>query len=259
MKIASFNANGIRARLPIIQEWLLKEKPDVLCLQETKVSDHEFPRQPFEDLGYFLIFRGEKGYNGVALLSRTLLEGIIFGFADGDNKEESRVITARMGDIVIINTYVPQGYAPDSEKFRYKLDWLYRLYDYFVRNFTPDTPLIWAGDFNIAPDARDVYDPDKLWGSVGFHPDEHAVLAKFKKWGLVDIFREHHSSGGLYTFWDYRIANAVTRGLGWRVDHIWATRILAEKSVRAEIDPVPRLSLRPSDHTFIWVEFANNF
>ncbi|MCX8012154.1 MAG: exodeoxyribonuclease III, partial [Desulfobacterota bacterium] len=204
MKIASFNANGIRARLPVIQEWLFKEKTDVLCLQETKVSDHDFPRQPLEDLGYFLYFRGEKGYNGVALLSRIPLAGVVFGFMDGDTKEESRVVTARLGDIVIVNTYVPHGSAPYSEKFRYKLDWLYRLYDYFRRNFTPTTPLIWVGDFNVAPEAKDVYNPEQLWGSVGFHQDEHKALARFKEWGLVDIFRKHHPEGSFFTFWDYR-------------------------------------------------------
>ena len=206
-------------------------------------------------MGYFLNFRGEKGYNGVALLSRTPLTNISFGFGDGDKKEETRIITGRIGKMVIVNTYVPQGSSPDSEKFWYKLNWFDRLYDYFVRNFTPITPLIWIGDFNVAPEAKDVYDPNKLLGSVGFHPDEHAALNRFKKWGLVDVFRKHHFEGGFYTFWDYRIPNGVNQGLGWRVDHIWATRILAEKSIRAEIDLAPRLASRPSDHTFIWAEF----
>ena len=255
MKIASFNANGIRARLHIVREWLVKEKPDILCLQETKVQDSEFPQEAFEKLGCFLAFRGEKGYNGVAIVSKTPLTDVFFGFGDGDNKEDARIITATIGNIPIVNTYVPQGSAPDSEKFRYKLDWFHRLYDYFSRKFKPDNPLLWVGDFNVAPEPRDVYDSKGLLGSIGFHPDEHSALAQVKAWGFVDVFRKHEPQGGFYTFWDYRVPQAVKRGLGWRIDHMWATSCLAEKLLCASIDLAPRLAQKPSDHTVIWAEF----
>jgi exodeoxyribonuclease-3 len=256
MKIATFNANGIRARLPLILEWLSKELPDVLCLQETKAQDADFPQEPFHELGYHCTIWGQKSYNGVAILSKTSPKHVLRGFGNGDAKEEARLIAATIQRIPIVNTYVPQGYAPDSEKFQYKLQWFGRLQDYFSKHFEPHMPLLWVGDFNVAPEPVDVFDPKALSGSVGFHPDEHKALAAVKSWGFVDVFRLHESAGGMYTFWDYRIRNAFQRGLGWRVDHIWATQPLAAKSSRAWIDTVPRLSERPSDHTFVIAEFG---
>ena len=171
MKIASFNANGIRARLNIVLDWLAKEEPDVLCLQETKVQDNDFPKEPFEEIGCFLAFRGVKAYNGVAIISKTPLSDVDFGFGDGDKQEEPRLISATAQGIKVVNTYIPQGSAPDSDKFRYKLDWFQRLYDYFSRRFNPNEPLLWTGDFNVAPEPIDVYDPQGLSGSIGFHPE----------------------------------------------------------------------------------------
>jgi len=256
MKIATFNANGIRARLPVILEWLAQEAPDVLCLQETKVQDADFPYQPLQNLAYHSAFRGQKSYNGVAILSKSPPQNVSFGFGDGDAGEEPRLITASIHDIPIVNTYVPQGYAPDSEKFQYKLRWLQRLRDYFAGHFHPSMPLLWVGDFNVAPEPIDVFDPKKLLGSVGFHPEEHKALSAVKEWGFVDVFRRHESGNNMFTFWDYRIPKAVDRGLGWRVDHIWATPRLAKKSERAWIDLAPRLSDKPSDHTFVVAEFS---
>jgi len=256
MKIATFNANGVRARLPVILQWLSTESPDILCLQETKVQDADFPADPFQKLGYHCAIWGQKSYNGVAILSKSPPENISRGFGDVDTAEEPRLITATIHGIPIVNTYVPQGYAPDSEKFQYKLQWFGRLQDYFSKHFEPHTPLLWVGDFNVAPEPIDVFDPKKLAGSIGFHPNEHKALAAIKAWGFVDIFRLHESAGSMYTFWDYRIRNALQRGLGWRVDHIWATQPLADKSSRAWIDVKPRLSERPSDHTFVVAEFG---
>ncbi len=255
MKIATFNANGIRARLPLILEWLAKESPDVLCVQETKVQDADFPSQPLEASGFHCSFRGQKSYNGVAVLSQSSPEEVAFGFADGDAGEEPRLIMARVHGIPIVNTYVPQGYIPESERFQYKLHWLRRLRDYFSKHFEPSMPLLWAGDFNVAPEPIDVYDPEKLFGSIGFHPEEHKALAAVKAWGFVDVFRKHEPRDKMYTFWDYRVPKAVKRGLGWRIDHLWATPPLAEKSTMAWIDVAPRLSEKPSDHTFVMAEF----
>jgi len=255
MKIASFNTNGIRARLSIIKEWLERERPDVLCIQETKVQDKDFPGETFEDLAYSCTFRGQKSYNGVAILSKALPAKVSFGFGDGDVTAEPRIMTAYVKDIPIVNTYVPQGTSPDSEKFQYKLDWFYRLHDYFSSHFQPSEPLLWVGDFNVAPESTDVYDPEGLLGSIGFHPDEHRVLSAVKAWGLVDVFRIHQPHGKAYTFWDYRVPHSLRRGLGWRLDHIWATPCLAEKSNMSWIDVAPRRLERPSDHTFIVAEF----
>jgi exodeoxyribonuclease-3 len=255
LKIATFNANSVRARLPVIVDWLGKESPHVLCLQETKVQDADFPVQAFEDLDYHCVFRGQKAYNGVAVVSRKPPESVRFGFGDGDAGEEPRLLAATIGDLAIVNTYVPQGFAPESEKFQYKLLWLERLRAYFDRFYKPTSRLVWLGDFNVAPEAMDIYDPDRLLGRVGFHPEEHKALAAVKSWGFVDVFRKHEPGENMYSFWDYRIRNAVDRGLGWRLDHIWATPSMAQTSTRAWIDVAPRVSTRPSDHTFVVAEF----
>lgn len=252
MKIASFNVNSLRARLRILLDWMEKESPDILCLQETKVSDEDFPRKEFLKTGFNMVFRGEKTFNGVAILSKMPFEGSVYGFEDGS--EASRLITARANGLTVVNTYVPQGFHPLSERFREKLDWLQRLYYYFSENFKPDMPIIWAGDFNIAPEPEDVYDPILLKGHVGFHPDEHAILQRFREWGFVDLFRLHNRGGSQYTFWDYTTKNAVKKGLGWRIDHIWASSRIAKKSVRSWIDISPRLLQKPSDHTPIIAE-----
>jgi len=255
MKVATFNANGIRARLPVVRKWLENEAPDVLCLQETKVQDTEFPRNPIEALGYQCSFRGQKGFNGVAVLSRSMPERVSFGFGDGDAVEEVRLACVTVSGIHIVNTYVPQGYAPDSEKFEYKLSWLQRLGAFFSSNYSPDDFVLWAGDFNVAPEPIDVYDPQRLLGSVGFHPEEHKTLAMVKEWGFVDVFRKHEPGAKMHTFWDYRIPRAFERGLGWRLDHLWASPPLAERSRKAWIDVAPRRWERPSDHTFVVAEF----
>jgi exodeoxyribonuclease-3 len=254
VKVASFNANSIRARLHIVIDWLKKESPHVLCLQETKVIDAEFPEEAFRDLNYKTVYRGEKSYNGVAIVSRMPVRNVRRGF-DELETEGSRLIFATVGGIPILNTYIPQGFHPLSKQFMHKLNWFQRLYDYVNQHFRPDRPLLWLGDFNVAPEPIDVHDPGHLLGQVGFHPDEHAALEKFKEWGFVDVFRRHQPEPGQYTFWDYRVRNGVARNLGWRVDHIWATEPLARKSVNAWIDVEPRLREKPSDHTFIVAEF----
>ncbi len=163
-----------------------------------------------------------------------------------------------MHNVPVVNTYVPQGKFPLSKQFQYKLNWFERIHSYFTKNFSPNEPLLWVGDFNVAPEPIDVYAPDKLLGKICYHPAEHKSLKKVKTWGFEDIFRRHQQGPGYYTFWDYRVPNAVARKMGWRVDHIWATRCLAEKSRRAWIDVGPRLLEKPSDHTFIIAEFSIN-
>src|SRR3989304_5175526 len=247
MKVATFNVNSVRARLPILASFLKKAAPDVLCMQETKASDNDFPETAFKELGYKSVFSGEKSYNGVAVLSSLPMKNIVKGFPD--KSEKTRIIKVEVAGITIVNTYVPQGEHPLSAKFKYKLEWLRKLYDYFDSDFNANSLLLWAGDFNVAPEAIDVHAPKRLDGQVGFHPDERRELQRFKDWGFVDVFRLHDKSSGKYTFWDYRAKDGVKRNLGWRVDHIFATPVLAKKSIKAWIDIEPRLAEIPSDPT----------
>ncbi len=254
-KVASFNINSIRVRMDDFTQWLEKEQPDVVGLQETKVQDADFPLEPLLAAGYQVAFRGEKGKNGVAVISREKPAEVCFGLDEWGLPGEARLITARFKDITVINTYVPQGREPETDYFQYKLQWLRHMKDYCERHFQPDQPVIWLGDFNVAPDPIDIYDPDRLLGRVGYHPEEHAALATVKEWGFTDIFRRHVPEKGHYTFWDYRVKDALDRGLGWRIDHIWATAPLAEGSVSAHIDTSLRRLARPSDHTPIIAVF----
>lgn len=254
MKVASYNVNSLRARLPIVLRWLGEHQPDVLCVQETKVQDVDFPGEAFEKAAYRYAFKGQKSYNGVAIFCTGQIKEVRFGF-DDEPKDEARLVKAEVNGIVIVNTYIPQGYMPQSEKFEYKLNWFDRLLAFFQENFEPTDPVLWVGDFNVAPLPIDVYDPEGLSGHVCYHPDVHEALKRVQQWGFVDVFRMHCDQPGQYTFWDYRLRNAFGRNLGWRLDHIMATRPLAAKSTACYIDTEPRTAERPSDHTPIVAEF----
>lgn len=253
MLVASFNVNSIRSRVEAVLGWLSRHQPDVLCVQETKVQDADFPKEAFEGSGYEYVFKGQKSYNGVATFSKNKIQKVAAGFAD-EPKDEARLIKCEIKGIVIVNTYVPQGYMPESEKFEYKLEWFKRLGQYFKKNFKPTDPVLWVGDFNVAPEAEDVYDPEGLSDNVCFHPQARKALKKVIEWGFTDVFRMHCKEAKQYTFWDYRM-NAFRRNLGWRLDHIMATESLAKKSVSCIIDKEPRSVEKPSDHTPIIAEF----
>lgn len=271
LKVATFNTNSIRARLEQVVDWLGREAPDLLCLQETKVQDKDFPAAAFQEVGYHVVFRGQKAHAGVAMLSREEPQEVAFGFgmpaagsgqapltdAGQGEPDEVRLVRAVISGIPVVNTYVPQGRSPDSPHFLLKLGWFASLQAHFERCHTPQEPLLWMGDFNVAPMPIDVYDPKRHENHVDFHPDARAALEEVREWGFVDVFRLHHpEEPGQYTFWDYRARNAVDRGLGWRLDHIWATEPLARRSIRAWIDVDARRVERPSDHTFLVAEFA---
>ncbi len=257
LRVATYNANSIRTRLPLVLNWLQREAVDALCLQETKVQDADFPARAFQDAGYHVAFRGQKAGAGVAIVSRDELQDVDFGLDDGGEPDEARLIRARIRGVPVVNTYVPQGRSVDSPHFQYKLDWLARMRAFFQRHHSPQKPLLWMGDFNVAPGEMDVYDPDRLKKHVDFHPDARAALEQVRQWGFVDVFRRHHpDEPGHYTFWDYRVAKALDRGMGWRVDHIWATEPLARQSSSCWIDVEARLAERPSDHTFLVGEFT---
>ncbi len=252
--VATFNTNSIRARMPIITAWLEQERPDILCLQETKVQDRDFPTAAFEALGYHVAWWGQKSYNGVALAAKQPLAAIRRGLY-GDEEEEARFISARIRGIPVVGVYVPQGFAPGTERFASKLQWLKDLLAFLRGEYRPAAPLLVMGDFNVALEPMDVYDPEGLRGEVGFHPAEQAVFRDFLAWGLVDVFRKHHPEGGCFTFWDYRIPHALQRNMGWRIDYILATEPLAARSQRAWIDTTARARAKPSDHTFLAAEF----
>lgn len=257
-KIATFNANSIRTRMPIILDWLTREQPDVLCVQETKVQDQDFPVSEIAAAGYHVIYRGQKAHAGVAIISRDAPQHVEAGFVDdGAPPDAPRFLRAVYRDIHVLNTYVPQGREPDSEHFQYKLAWFKRLRAFLERCYTPETPLLWVGDFNVATEDIDVYDPVGLRGHVDFHPEAQAALENVRQWGFVDVFRQlHPAEPGHFSYWDYRARNPIERGIGWRIDHIWATAPLAAQATACWMDVEARKLERPSDHTFMVAEFA---
>jgi len=254
MRIATFNANSIRSRLDVILTWMKENAPDVLCIQETKVQDSEFPEEAIRDAGWHVAFRGQKAYNGVAIISRTPPENVVCGL-DDDPRDESRIIRARFGKVTVVNTYVPQGREIDHEMFQYKLMWFSRLRDYFDKHFKKKDMLLWTGDLNVAAEPIDVHNPEERKNHVCYHIDARKAFAACRDWGFVDVFRKHHPEAGQYTFFDYRTINAAKRGLGWRIDYVLASPALAEKSQDAWIDMEPRLQPKPSDHTFLVGDF----
>jgi len=254
--IATWNVNSVRSRMHLLLPWLATVGPDVVCLQETKVQDTDFPLDAVEAAGYHAAYRGEKAYNGVAILSKTPIGAVRYGFDDGGPADEARLIAGEVSSIPIVNTYVPQGRAPDHAMFAYKIEWFERLRAFFEANFSPGEPLLWAGDLNVAPEPIDVWDPKRHAGHVCFNPQVTAALENVKSWGLVDLFRKHVPDPRQYTYYDYRTANGVAEGKGWRVDHIHASRPLAERSLNAWIDLDPRGADKPSDHAPTVAAFA---
>lgn len=254
MKVATFNVNSIRVRLLIILAWLQKNQPDVLAMQETKVQDESFPEEAFREIGYRCVFRGQKSYNGVALAAREEMTDVEFGLPD-EPRDEPRLVAARVRGIPIVNTYIPQGVLATSDRFQYKLDWFDRLLNYFRTRFSPEVPLLWMGDLNVAPLPIDVYDPVALQGHVCYHPAVREAFNRILDWGFTDLFRLHCQEAGQYTFWDYRLGNYFARNRGWRIDHILATRPLARRCTACHIDKQPRAADRPSDHTPLLAEF----
>lgn len=256
MTIATFNANSIRVRMPIILDWLAEHEPDVLAIQETKCEDDKFPLSDIEDAGYHAAFAGQKSYNGVAILSREPAQQVRFGFDDPMWPDDKRVMCASVGGVRIINTYVPNGNKVGNEKWTYKMGWLERFRGLLAVELQTHADVVWVGDINIAPKPEDVYDSPRQLGGVGHHPDEFIRLDAITALGMEDLFRKFTPGGGHFTYWDFFIPRAVDRGLGWRIDHIYGNPTMAARATRCEIDLEPRKLERPSDHTFVVVEFA---
>jgi exodeoxyribonuclease-3 len=256
MKIATFNVNSLRKRLPIVLEWLERQRPDVLCLQETKVQDSEFPSLALAQSGYDVTYRGMKSYNGVAVLSRKKPEAVFYGFDDGGDPDDARLLRVVIDGLPIVNTYVPQGYEIDSPKYAYKLTWYDRLRQYFEKHLSPSAPALWCGDMNVAPRPMDVHSPEKHVKHVCYHEDARKAYAQTLAWGWQDVFVRLYPERQQYTFWDYRAPSSLDANKGWRIDHILTTAPLAEKCVKVEVDVEPRRAKDPSDHTFLWAEFS---
>lgn len=254
MKIASWNVNSIRARQQRLITWLVSAQPDALCLQELKCLDDEFPTLDVKAAGYRAVCYGQKTYNGVAIISKLEEKDVLRGFADESGAGQSRVVAATIGSVRVISVYAPNGQTVDSDAFRYKLEWYERLRRYLDARHRPEELLVVCGDFNVAPEPRDVHDPALWEGQTLFTLREREALKRVCDFGLVDVFRQHHPEDGRYSWWDYRML-AFPKNRGLRIDHMLATKPLAEKCTAAGIDREARKGTQPSDHAPVWAEF----
>jgi exodeoxyribonuclease-3 len=254
MKIATWNVNSVTARLPLVTKWLETAEPDVLCLQELKCTDEKFPAEQFAALGYKSVAFGQRTYNGVAIVSRSEAEDVQRGFPDDEEGAQARLLAATVGGVRIVNVYVPNGQFVGSDKYRFKLEWMQRLRRFFDEGYEQTNHVLLCGDFNVAPEERDVHDPDEWEGHVLFSKRERAALEKIREWGFTDAFRLHTEDEGHYSWWDYR-QGSFRRNAGLRIDHIWVSATLAEKCKASWIDKEPRAWERPSDHTPVVATF----
>ena len=253
MKVVTWNVNSLNVRLEHVIDWIKSNKPDILCIQETKQTNEKFAHDAFSSIGYESYHNGQKTYNGVALLSRT--EGLnpisdIPGFDD----HQRRVLAATYGDTRIVNLYVPNGQALDSDKYQYKLDWLKALNAWVREEANQHAKLCVFGDFNIAPEDTDVHDPEAWAGKILCSDAERAALAELTSLGLQDSFRLFDQPPESFSWWDYRMAG-FRRNRGLRIDLILVSEAIAKRSTAGGIDKEPRALERPSDHAPVWLAF----
>jgi exodeoxyribonuclease-3 len=254
MKLATWNVNSILARLPHVQTWLQAEQPDILCMQETKCLDEKFPFAAFTELGYCAAVYGQRSYNGVAILTREECAEVQRGYYDDQEGAHARLLAASVKGLRVVNVYIPNGQAVGSEKYHFKLEWMKRLRDLLDGSFSRESPVVLCGDFNVAPEDRDVHDP-RLWQErIMCSQPERDALERIKQWGFTDAFRLHNQQGGLYSWWDYR-AGAFRRNMGLRIDHVWVSQPLVARSQAARIDATTRTWEKPSDHAPLIAEF----
>ncbi len=253
--IATWNINSIRARLPNLLDWLKEHSPDILLLQETKCMDDQLPREALEDAGYNVAHVGQKTYNGVAILSKTPLEDVITRLPGEEEDEQARYIEAiTVIDglaLKVASVYVPNGSEVGSEKFAYKLRFMRRLIEYSVQWHNDEMPIIFGGDYNIAPYPQDVYNPTALDGTVCYHPQERALLREWLHTGWVDAFRTIHPDAHGFSWWDYR-AGCWQQNKGMRIDHLLLNPAATDHLAEAEIDKTPRDAEKASDHAPVW-------
>ncbi|MBT8114453.1 MAG: exodeoxyribonuclease III [Arenicella sp.] len=259
MKIASWNVNSLRVRLNQVLDWLGNEQPDILCLQELKMPDAEFPHAAFLDNGYHSVATGEKTYNGVAIVSKTPLQNVITDLPSAEDSQR-RFIAADYHDdnnsevCRIVNVYVPNGQALDSEKFIYKRQWLGTLHTAMREYLEQNANLVVVGDFNIAPSDLDVHDPQRWRGKIHCSDGERMILQKLMSLGLYDTFRQFHLSSDKFSWWDYR-TDGYSRNEGLRIDLILSSSSMLDRARSCDIDETPRRWPRPSDHTPVWAVY----
>ena len=259
MKIATFNINGIKARLPVLVDWLKQAEPDVEVLQELKSVDEGFPREPIEDLGYHLETHGQKGFNGVAILSKLPLEDIRRGLPGDESDEQARylegTISTSGGVVRIASIYLPNGNPIGTPKFDYKLAWMDRLIAHARRLLPLEEPLVLCGDYNVIPEAKDAANPESWAGDALFQPESRAKFRELENLGFVDAVRACSDQPGLYSFWDYQ-AGAFQRNTGIRIDHLLLSAQAQDKLTSASIRKEVRGWDKPSDHVPVMVDLA---
>ena len=258
MRLATWNVNSLKARLPRVEEWLGYARPDVLCLQETKLADDAFPQLAFEALGYEAAHHGQGRWNGVAILSKTGLTDVSSGFGDTVDPYEgdARLLTATCGGVRVVSVYVPNGREVGTEFYERKLQWLRALRDWLDTTSSPDEPVAVLGDFNVAPEDRDVWSPKAFEGATHVTAEERAAVTALEEWGLVDAFRAVYDQGGLFSYWDYRRGD-FHEHRGMRIDLVLVTRPLAARVTWALVDRNARKGQQPSDHAPVVVDLAD--
>lgn len=255
MRIATWNVNSLTARLPRVEEWIRYAHPDVLCLQETKQADPAFPHDAFGALGYETACHGDGRWNGVAIASRVGLSEVSTGLGSAEDEQGTRLIAAVCGGVRVLSAYVPNGRSLDSEQYAAKLAWLARLRALLEETTSPDSPVAVCGDFNVAPDDRDVWDPSQFEGATHVSKPERDALAEVESWGLVDAFRRLYPDDNLFSWWDYR-GGSFHRHRGMRIDLILVTEVLARRTTYGLIDRNARKGEKPSDHTPVFIDVA---
>lgn len=253
MRIATWNVNSLKVRLPRVEEWLTDVQPDVLCLQETKLTDEAFPTMAFTALGYESVHHGQGQWNGVAILSRVGLEDPVIGFGDVYEDPDARLVWATCGGVRVGSAYVPNGRALDDDHYRYKLEWLDGLHRFLTETRNPTEPLVVTGDWNIAPGDVDVWDPSKFVGATHVSQPERDAIAALVDWGLTDAFRVLHDEGGLFSWWDYR-GGSFHKKQGMRIDYHLVTEPLITGLRFATIDRNARKGKQPSDHAPVIID-----
>jgi exodeoxyribonuclease-3 len=253
VRIATWNVNSLTARLPRVEEWLAYAQPDILCMQETKQADAAFPHGAFATLGYETVHHGDGRWNGVAIASRIGVAEVSSGLGSEFDAQGSRLIAADCGGVRVVSVYVPNGRSLDSDQYPAKLAWLARLRALLDETSSPDRPLAVCGDFNVAPEDRDVWDPAQFEGETHVSPPERAALGELLSWGLVDVFRRLYDDDNLFTWWDYRAGN-FHKHRGMRIDLILLTETLAGRAHYGLIDRNARKGQKPSDHAPVFID-----
>jgi exodeoxyribonuclease III len=257
MKIATFNVNSIKARLPRVLEWLDVFAPDIALLQEIKTVPEDFPAMEIEERGYNIAAHGQKSYNGVAILAKSPIDDVTMGLPGDDTDEQARYIEATISSLRVASIYLPNGNPVDTEKFTYKLDWMDRLARHIDETLLPsEQPFVLGGDYNVVPNDDDVYDPAGWANDALCRPESRQRFRKILNMGLTESWRALHAEIGAYSFWDYQ-AGRWPRNEGVRIDHLLLSPAVADRLIACEIDREPRKGERPSDHTPVWCEISD--